>query len=229
MAAPVEVTSEGGEGQNEKSIDYIGILRSNLREKKLLYIEDIILEYDNDTTLEVLLMWDRNEIVALLVDINNDESVQHKIKTIHRNKFADEIKDIAKQQQGDAAKEKVAPSASSQVKLLFLGKEEEEAAEAIQSVRKMQQLFNNLDENTKNVQQDLQKLCGSLKQQIDTKQKEIVKRIKIIHQYHLNQLNKRNESTQSTAKVVSKVNYRYLYMSLFHNFILAQNIYSVLQ
>ena len=225
MSSPLKVTSEGEEGTNEESVDYVKLVTATLKEKKLLYIADILFQYDSDITIDELLKWNRKDIVDTIKMINDDENNKHEINPLHKNKFAKLVEQVAAKQKEELEKQQVAPSAStpsSQMKLLFLGKEEEEAVEAIkngqkymeQSVKKMPQLFNNLDENTKNVQQDVIKLCDSLKQQIDIKQKDILAKIKFIHQYRWNQLNQRNETTKSTAKVVSKVKNIYFSMSL---------------
>eukprot|EP01084_Bolivina_argentea_P003179 5936_1 len=212
MAASLEGTSESkGENQINDFIDYVQLLRVSLRQKKLIYIADAILKVE-ELTLEQLMKCTRNELSDLLADIHNDKDNDYKIKASHRIKFAETVTNMAAQQQDALQKQTATPSTSSQLKLLFLGKEEEEAIESIQSGQqfmeknliKMKELFNNLDENNKNVKQNLDKICKSLKQQIDEKQKEIVSMIDTIHKYHSNGLNKKNEITQQSSKVVDK-------------------------
>eukprot|EP01083_Nonionella_stella_P095919 269401_1 len=229
MAAPVQQTSGGGEGQksqNEDSVDYVALLRTSLQEKKLLYIADLVMELE-ELDLSQLLKWERPDLIEILRDIHNDNNHDHKIKVVHRNKFADTIIRVATQQQEALQKQLVAPSASttgtSQVKLLFLGKDEEEAIEVIQSGQKcmdqylvkMQQLYTNLDENNKNIKQKLETICTSLKQQIDDKQKQMISTIDGIYQYKLSALKARSEVAQQSAKVVAK--FYNDYESYFHD------------
>ena len=217
MAHPLQRTSEGS-GENEDVTDYVELLRTRLKEKKLLYIADAIIEFDNELTLQDLLGWKKDDLVEIVDDLNEQLSQdgKDKINVRHKNKFATNVVDIATQQKQALLQEKVAAAAtpgSSQVKLLFLGKEEEEAIEAIQTGQKfmdqtlvkMKEFLNNLNENTKNVKDDLQKLCDSLKKQIDIKHKQINDKIDFIHKYHLNKLNQQNDLKQESAKVVSKV------------------------
>ena len=158
----------------------------------------------------------RDHLIELLVDIHGDQDNQCEIKVLHRNKFASLVASVATEQKQALLQEKAAAAAlpgSSQVKLLFLGKEEEEAIEVIQagqkfmnqSLVKMKEFLKNVNINTKNVKDDLQKLCNSLKTQIDIKHKEIIDKVDFIHKYHLNKLNQQNGLIQESAKVVSKV------------------------
>eukprot|EP01084_Bolivina_argentea_P288039 494312_1 len=212
MSASLQPTAEGGENQ-EDSINYVELLRVTLRNKKLIYIADIVLEIE-EFTLAQLLKWTRNDLTELLADINNDNDNDYKIKVSHRNKFADAVCYIAQKQKETLEKQIVAPAATSspQMKLLFLGKEEEEAIEAIQSSQQfmnnnlnhMKKSFNNLDKHNKNVIQKLGKLCDELKQEIDKKQKEMLSKVNMVYQYHLNIFNKHNEESQHSAKVVAK-------------------------
>ena len=48
---PLETTTEGAE---EGNIDYVELLRTKLREKKLLYIADIVLEVSETSLSELL-------------------------------------------------------------------------------------------------------------------------------------------------------------------------------
>ena len=213
MAAPVQATLEGtGESQNdEESVDYVAMLERELEKKKVKYVADAILDVyadDEDVTLEKLMNWSRDDLCDLVKEINDDEDNEYKIKALNKNKFADSVVKIANQR-----KELKEVASKSQVVLLFLGKDEEEAIETIQSgqdfmkqnVNKMKKLFTDLDENTQSVKDELGKICQELKQKIDNKQKEMVIMIDKIYKYHLNKLNARNKITNDADKTIKKV------------------------
>ena len=213
MAAPVQATLEGtGESQNgEESVDYVAMLEKELEKKKVKYVADAILDVyadDEDITLGKLLDWNREGLCDLVKEINDDEDNEYEIRPLHQNRFADSVVKIANQR-----KELKEVASKSQVVLLFLGKDEEEAIETIQSgqdfmkqnVNKMKKLFNDLDENTQSVKDELDKISQELKQKIDNKQKEMVIMIDKIYKYHLNKLNARNKIINIADKTIKKV------------------------
>ena len=106
-----------------------------MTDRKLIYIADIIFKL-YETPLDELLKWTRADLIELMGEINNEDN-EYRIKVLDKNKFAATVIDIAKQKRQALAKDALAASpSSSQVKLLFLGKEEEEAIEDIQSAHK---------------------------------------------------------------------------------------------
>eukprot|EP01083_Nonionella_stella_P108576 315912_1 len=119
---------------NEAIIDYVELVRISLTQKKLTYIVGILEQ--EDVSLEHLLNWSHRDISEALADIHDDEQNQHQIRAIHRNKFATIVTTIAKKRNEFEAQNKnegPPPSSPSNMKLLIIGKEEEEAIEAIQN------------------------------------------------------------------------------------------------
>eukprot|EP01084_Bolivina_argentea_P284648 487919_1 len=127
MASELAPTAvEGGEGKTEDSVDYVTLLRDSLEKQNLLYIADIVMEVEQESLAD-LLEYSRTDITESLADIHNDKDNDYKIKATHRNKFAKTVVAIAAQRKEALEKQTIAPSATSkstsQVKLLFLGKE----------------------------------------------------------------------------------------------------------
>eukprot|EP01083_Nonionella_stella_P240221 839975_1 len=151
--AAIQPTSSGDvEGSAPvASIDYTELLRVSLKQQKLLYISDIILEVE-EVPLDDLLEWTRANISELLDEIHNNDDNNHKIKVSHRNKFAKTVIEIGKSKKQSISNNNIpaAPS-SSKMKLLIIGKEEEECIEAIQcgqqymntAMIKIKELYNN--------------------------------------------------------------------------------------
>ena len=225
MAARLDHTSEGmGEGipnyDSEDAMDFVEILKSSLRTQKLIYIAEIVKEVE-DETLSDLMEYSRKDLCELLAEIHDNKDNEYKIKVSHRNKFAKIVcefgvkraQSLIDQQTAASTKYSTPSNEPSQVKLLFLGQEEEKAIESIQSGQsfmeqnliKMKQLLNDLEENNENTKEELETICDSLKQQIDAKQTEITTSIDRLYQYHLNNLKQRKQITTQSAKVVAKV------------------------
>eukprot|EP01084_Bolivina_argentea_P313572 543017_1 len=70
------------------------------------------------------------------------------------------------------------------------------------ALAKIKKSYNDLDENDKIVRRNLQQICGSLKQQIDKKQNQMILYLDSIYQHRLNELNQRHEITQQSAQTV---------------------------
>eukprot|EP01083_Nonionella_stella_P064343 167601_1 len=183
------------EDARQQSVDHVELLRVSLRHQKLEYIGDIIKE-EEDVPLHDLLDWSYDNIVEQLNDIHNDENNEYKIKVSHRNKFAKTVQKI-KQSKLDCAQTIASPPPSShKMKLLIIGKEEEECIEAIQSgqqfmeqaVIKTKELLNDLDENSSSIKNNVSLICDELREQITAKQNEMNTMIESIHQRKLQQL-----------------------------------------
>eukprot|EP01084_Bolivina_argentea_P073084 132658_1 len=198
---------------NEATIDYVELLRISLAEKKLTYIVDILEQ--EDVSLEHLLEWHHSEIVEALRDVHDDQQNQHQIRAIHRNKFAKIVTTIAKKRDEFDAQNKnegPSPSSPSNMKLLIIGKEEEEAIEAIQNgeqymaqvLTKMQESLDGLHANTKKIKTDLHSLCNDAKQAIDKREKQITAIIDNIQKYKLNKLMQQTDAAQAAADTVHK-------------------------
>eukprot|EP01083_Nonionella_stella_P108450 315510_1 len=210
-SADVEGSSANEDARQQTSVDYVELLRTSLRRQKLEYIAGIIKE-EEDVTLQELLDWSYDDIVEQLLDIHNNENNEHKVKVSHRNKFARTVQNV-KQSKLDCAQTIASPSPSTnKMKLLIIGKEEEECIEAIQSgqqfmeqaVIKTKELLNDLDENKSSFKNKVSSICDELRQQITAKQNEMNTMIESIHQRKLQQLNERQNVTIQSAKVVAK-------------------------
>eukprot|EP01083_Nonionella_stella_P187719 690403_1 len=159
----------------EESIDYVELLRVSLRQQKLIYIADIMEQ--EGVSLDDLFDWTKADILEALRDIHNNNPNQHQIQT-----FAKIVIGIAKRRK-DAMKNTEAQlqSHTANVKILIIGKDEEEAIEAIQNgeeymkelVNKMEKSLNGLHANTKQIQTDLHSLCDEIKRRIDQKEKQM--------------------------------------------------------
>eukprot|EP01084_Bolivina_argentea_P004511 8586_1 len=87
------VATQVGDGLDE--------VRNELRSAKVLYIVDICKEMDDDVTLNTLLELQKEDILELINEINRNESNQHRIPVLKKNKFA---KIIAKYAPNDPSK-----------------------------------------------------------------------------------------------------------------------------
>ena len=216
MAAALD-TSEGGERRVDavdEAVDYEAMLSATLEQHKVKHIADIVAEVE-EQSLSDLLMYSHNDVVELLKDIDGDEDNEYKIKVSQRHKFAKAVIAVADQKKQALNEQAVADAAntSSQLKLLFLGKEEEEAIEAIQSGHKamtqaassVKRLFNALDGNHESVKAQLLATGEALKQRIDEKMQSVGSVVDGVYLFHLGALKQRDEVTQQAAKVVAKV------------------------
>eukprot|EP01083_Nonionella_stella_P267805 904914_1 len=79
------------EGDVTHPTDDIQSLTAKLRSKQLLYIVNIITEYDDDLSLESLLECSKTDVTGLIDEINNDEANQHNITVSKKIKFANII------------------------------------------------------------------------------------------------------------------------------------------
>ena len=232
MATQFDHTSEGfGEGvpntNDSDSTCFVELLRSALTMQKLLHIAEIVKEIEGES-LSDLMEYPRKDLCELLREIHEDKENEYKIKVANRNKFARIVNEFGIKRAQSLIDQQTAASTtystpsdtknrsqsqSQQVKLLFLGQDEEKAIESIQSgqqfmqqnLTKIKQLSHDLDENNQNSKEELEKICDSIKQQIDTKQNEISTIIDNIYQYHTKHLKQRKQTTTQSAKVVSKV------------------------
>eukprot|EP01083_Nonionella_stella_P162414 533205_1 len=68
--------------------DSLDDLRTELRRGKVFYIVDICKEMDDDVTLSTLLELTKEDILELINEINKNESNQHHIPVLKKNKFA---------------------------------------------------------------------------------------------------------------------------------------------
>ena len=216
MAAPVD-TSEGGEAHGdstEETVDYEAMLTATLERHKVKHIADIVAEVEELSLSDLLKIANHQGVVEVLTDIHEDEDNGHTIKMAHRLKFAKAVMAVADQRK-EALNEQlvVAASPENQVKLLFLGKEEEEAIEAIQSghkamaeaVSNVKRLFNVLDGNNESAKAQLLATGEALAQRIDEKVKAVGAVVDGVYQFHLGALKQRDEVTRQSAKVVAKV------------------------
>eukprot|EP01084_Bolivina_argentea_P043848 80754_1 len=71
-------------------------LKCDLRKNKLLHVASICEEYDEDCSLEFLLEFTKNDLLELINEINADDSNDHKISVVKKNKFAKIICKYAK-------------------------------------------------------------------------------------------------------------------------------------
>ena len=62
-----------------------------IEKKKLLYIADVCIEWDDKLTLRYLSDMRWVEILDLLEELNEDTTYKHTISTMHRNDFANII------------------------------------------------------------------------------------------------------------------------------------------
>eukprot|EP01083_Nonionella_stella_P084117 232776_1 len=164
MAQALQSTSSGvaptEEGDlsdmNEQSIDYVELLRVVLRQQKLIYIADIMEQVG--VPLNDLFEWTISDILEASRDIHNNNQNQHQIRMLDRNKFAKTVIGIAKKRKDTMKKTTESQlQSTTNVKILIIGKEEEEAIEAIQNgeqymnelVNKMEKSLNGLHANTK--------------------------------------------------------------------------------
>eukprot|EP01084_Bolivina_argentea_P207337 353761_1 len=200
MASIQSTNSNEGEIGNNQPIDYVELLRVSLKHQKLMYIADAIFNVEQ-MTLQDLLQWKYEDIVEQTEEIHNAKDNDYKIKVSHRNKFANTIVQLA--QQKKKASINTNPQ-SSTMKLLIIGKEEEECIEEIQSgqqymdqaIVKTKELFNNLKQNNDTVKKKLATLCVELKKSIDIKQDEMNNIIDAVYQNKLQKLNKRDNVTK---------------------------------
>eukprot|EP01083_Nonionella_stella_P025632 70606_1 len=212
-------TKEGSASPTQELIiDYMELLRVSLRQQNLMYIVDIM--HQDDVSLHDLFQWSWDDIVEALRDVHNDDQNQHQIRSLHRNKFAKTVTEIAKRKK-DSIKNNnqlQTPSSTSRVRLVILDKEQEEAIETIksgeqymtQAVTKIPELLDGLQTNTKRVKADLHALCTDIKQRIDEKERGINQIIDNIHTYKLNTLpNSIHAAAKSVNKFYSEY-YRYL-------------------
>ena len=81
--------------------DDIGGLETQLKKKKVWYIVDICTQYDEDVTLEALLEYRKTDILELIDEINNDDSNDHSISVVKKNKFAKIVSQYAAQANAD--------------------------------------------------------------------------------------------------------------------------------
>ena len=91
------------EGANTGNKDGLDELRQELKSKGVYFIVDICRQVDEDLTLKALLEYRKKDILEAIDDINDDESNQHRIPSIKKNKFAKIITEFAAEQQENIA------------------------------------------------------------------------------------------------------------------------------
>eukprot|EP01083_Nonionella_stella_P187198 687292_1 len=198
---------------NEESIDYGELLRVSLRHQKLIYIEGIMIK-EEGVSLEDLFDWTKGDIVEALRDIHNNDQNQHQIRAAHRNKFAKIVIDIAKRRtETMKSSNNEAQSPPANMKLLIIGKDEEEAIEAIQNgeeymkelvnSNKIEESLNGLHANTKQIQTDLHSFCDDIKRRIDQKEKQMNQIIQKVQKHKEKTLMQQAKAAQAAAKTVN--------------------------
>ena len=216
MAASVD-TAEGGEAQGDPTahtVDYEAMLSATLERHKVKHIADIVQEVE-ELSLSDLLAFEHKDVMRMLNEIHEDEDNKHTIRASHCHKFAKAVSAVSDERKKALNEQAVAVAAhtSPQVKLLFLGKEEEEAIETIQSEQKLmtetvanvKRQFNALDANHEAVKAKLMEIGEALKQRIDAKVQEVGSVVDGVYQFHLGALKERADVTRQSAKVVAKV------------------------
>eukprot|EP01083_Nonionella_stella_P025631 70601_1 len=207
-------TKEGDvSDMNEESIDYGELLRVSLRHQKLIYIEGIMIK-EEGVSLEDLFDWTKGDIVEALRDIHNNDQNQHQIRAAHRNKFAKIVIDIAQRRtETMKSSNNEAQSPPANMKLLIIGKDEEEAIEAIQNgekymtelanSNKIEESLNGLHANTKQIQTDLHSFCDDIKRRIDQKEKQMNQIIQKVQKHKEKTLMQQAKAAQAAAKTVN--------------------------
>eukprot|EP01083_Nonionella_stella_P287536 978778_1 len=161
------------EGDATHPTDDIQALTAKLRSKQLLYIVDIITEFDDDLSLESLLECRTADIMGLIDEINNDETNQHNITYSKKIKFAKIITTYA---QGIKV---VDPN--TKIVRVIVGEEEEQAMNELDVyeskittlIEKVNERNHELTANTKQGEAKIESMFNALIEQIQNQKQKM--------------------------------------------------------
>eukprot|EP01083_Nonionella_stella_P155696 503359_1 len=207
MATQSEQTGTD-EGENEAQS--LKDLSTDLKNRKLTYIMDIIHEQDEECNLQDLIKWQRKDIAQLIDEINADTSNQHQIKVMHKNRFLSIVEEHGN-------KIRAEQDQTQQIKLMFVSKQEQEAIDSIEDYKlwihsegnKLSQSLQALDQNVSQNKNTLASLCECMKREIVKKQEKMAHIIDKIYETHLKTLHDKRNATQKATDMVNRIDVEY--------------------